>query len=125
MTIHISLHGNSRSKWAVQAARYEHLGCSYEASVRAVSGHLHDSWKVYGAVRVCLPYLKLLLNNLEFQKIVKINKLCNLIMNPTVYHMQNRDKNTLPKYNGQFRRTNEGSTGERNFEKFKCTNEAV
>jgi hypothetical protein len=61
-----------------------------------------------------------------------INKFCNLIMNPTVYHMhhsdkryENRDKNTLQKYNGQFRRIKEGSTGERNFEKFKCTNEAV
>jgi hypothetical protein len=38
---------------------------------------------------------------------------------------ENRDKNTLQKYNGQFRRIKEGCTGERNFEKLKCTNEAV
>jgi hypothetical protein len=28
-------------------------------------------------------------------------------------------------YRGKFRRTNEGSTGGRNFGKFKCTNEAI
>jgi hypothetical protein len=43
MTIYISLHGNSRSKRAVQAAKYGHLGCSYEASVRAVPVRLHGS----------------------------------------------------------------------------------
>jgi hypothetical protein len=53
----------------------------------------------------CLPYLKLLLNHLEFQKTLNMNKLCNFIMNRTVYHMhpsderyEKRDKNALQKY---------------------------
>jgi hypothetical protein len=48
---------------------------------------------------------KLLLYNLEFQKINKMNKFRNFLMNPTVYHMhhsderyKNRDKNILRKY---------------------------
>jgi hypothetical protein len=40
----------------------------------------------------CLPYLKLFLNHLEFQKTLKMNKLRNFITNPTVYHMHQSDE---------------------------------
>jgi hypothetical protein len=62
-----------------------------------------QKWKI----REIVVYhnLKLLLNHLEFRKILKMNKFRNFLTNPTVYHMhhsderyENRDKNTVRKY---------------------------
>jgi hypothetical protein len=61
--------------------------------------------KIENLKNCCLPYLKLILNHPEFQKIPDISKLQNFITNSMVYHMhhsdkqyENCDKNTLRKY---------------------------